>query len=280
MSDFNLRDKVVLITGASGGIGAAMARALHAEGAQLVLTDVARESIDGLANEFEPEHVLPLALDVTDMDACRSVVAQAVERFGGIDVVLANAGIAWDPPKTVATAPVDEFERIIEVDLLGVWRTVRAALPEVRKAQGHILVTASVYAFANGMVNAPYAMSKAGVEQLGRALRAELAGTGTTAGVLYPGWVDTPLIKPAFGGHAIATEIIQTLFPKALRTPVPPERVADAVVKGLRRRAPRTIVPRRFAPFSLLRGLFNMLSDALLDRHKKIQDMIRRLEKS
>lgn len=280
MSNFDLQDKVVLITGAAGGIGAAMARALHAEGARLVVTDVAQASVDELAKEFDADRALPLALDVTDLDACRAVVARAVEHFGRLDAVLANAGIAWDPPKTVETAPVEEFERIIEVDLLGVWRTVRAALPEIRQAQGHVLVTASVYAFANGMINAPYAISKAGVEMFGRTLRAELAGTGATAGVLYPGWVDTPIIKPAFGGHAIGTEMVQTLFPKALRTPIPPETVADAVIKGLRRRAPRIIVPRRWVLFSLLRGLFNILGDALLDRYKKIQDMVRRIEKS
>jgi len=110
-----------------------------------------------------------------------------VERFGGVDVVFANAGITVDPPATIAGVDAVAFERVIEVDLLGMWRTVRAALPQVIERRGHVLVTASCYSFLNGMLNAAYAMSKAGVEQFGRALRSELAVHGATAGVLYPG---------------------------------------------------------------------------------------------
>ncbi|MNR11053.1 putative oxidoreductase [compost metagenome] len=170
------------------------------------------------------------------------------------------------------------FERIVEVDLLGVWRTVRACLPQIYARNGHVLVTSSAYAFVNGVVNAPYAMSKAGVEMFGRSLRAELAGTGATAGVLYPGWVATAIAKSAFGGHAAATELAKLAYPRVLRKAIQPERIAHAVVKGIESRSARVNCPRRWIPISMFRGLFNLLTDWTLDRNKKIQKLIRKMD--
>lgn len=276
---YDLKNKVVLITGAAGGIGAATARALYQQGASLVLTDVSQAAVDALAQEFDASRVLAVVLDVTDLQATKAVVQQAVDKFGKLDVAFANAGISWrGEPATVFSCNEDEFERIVEVDLFGVWRTIKAALPEVVKQQGQILVTASIYAFMNGMVNAPYAASKAAVEMLTRSLRAELAGTGATAGVLYPGWVETPIAKIAFGGNDIATKLIELGFPAPLRRPIQPEEIADAVVKGLISRQPRIIAPARWIPFSMLRGAVNMLSDWHLGRQQKMQRLIRELE--
>lgn len=276
---FALPDKVILITGASGGIGAACARAFHAAGARLVLTDVTLAPVAALAADLGAERTLALALDVTDRAAADTVVAEAVRRFGGIDMVFANAGIAGDPPTTIANMDERMFEKVIEVDLLGVWRTVRACLPQIIERRGHVLITASIYAFMNGVINAPYAMSKAGVESFGRALRGELAGTGATAGVLYPGWVDTAIARVAFGGNATATELVVMAFPAPLRRPITPETVATAVVRGVERRAARIIVPRRWIPWSWFRGIMNALTDRYLDGHAGIQAQIRKLER-
>lgn len=276
---YDLQGKVVLITGAAGGIGAATARALYAAGAQLVLTDRTQAAVDRLANEFDGERTLALALDVTDAAATKEVVARAVARFGRLDVAFANAGISWrGTPATVSSCDEREFERIVEVDLLGVWRTIKAALPEVLRNRGQILVTASVYSFMNGMVNAPYAASKAAVEMLARSLRAELAGTGATASVLYPGWVDTAIAKVAFGGHDLATQLIETAFPAPLRRPIPPGEVAKALVQGLRTRKPRIVVPLRWLPISWMRGVFGVLTDWHLGRQRVIQALVRRIE--
>ena len=188
------------------------------------------------------------------------------------------AGIACDPPTTIAQMNERTFERVIEVDMLGVWRTVRACLPQIIARQGHVLVTASLYSYFNGMVNAPYAMSKAGVEMFGRALRAELAGTGATAGVLYPGWIATPIAKVAFGGNETATKLVSMAFPWPLNKAILPERVATAVVEGIQRRNARITVPSRWIPISLLRGVVNVLSDKMLDHNTKIQALTRQLE--
>lgn len=275
---YSLNDKVVLITGAAGGIGAATARALFEQGARLVLTDLRQADVDALAAEFDAARVLALALDVTDMRASRQAVADAVRRFGRLDVVFANAGIAWDPPKTVLTVDDAEFEKIVEVDLLGVWRTVKAALPEIVKNRGQVLTTSSIYAFMNGTINAPYAMSKAGVESFTRALRTELAGSGASASVLYPGWVKTPMTELAFGGNATVTRFLEALLPKPLRTLVAPETIATDVVKGLKERAPRIISPSRWAVASLLRGVVISAFDRKLDTDETVREVVRQIE--
>ncbi|QTJ67135.1 SDR family NAD(P)-dependent oxidoreductase [Rhodococcus sp. ZPP] len=274
-----LQDKVVLITGATGGIGAATARELYSRGANLVLTDLSEPTGVALAAEFDPTRVLPLVLDVTDAAAAKAVVEQVVARFGRLDVVFANAGISWrGAPSSMVGCDEDEFERIVEVDFLGVWRTVKAALPQIVANQGQVVVTSSIYAFMNGMVNAPYAASKAAVEMLARALRAELAGTGATASVLYPGWIATPIAEVAFGGNALATQLVQTVFPAPLRAQITPDVVAAGVADGLAERRPRIVVPGRWAPLSLLRGLLAAASDAYLDRNRKVQALVRRIE--
>ncbi|HET8977399.1 MAG TPA: short-chain dehydrogenase/reductase [Solirubrobacteraceae bacterium] len=272
--------KVVLLTGATGGIGGAMARALGARGANLVLTGRRAGVLRGLAAELGGDRTLAMTVDVTDRQALDAVVRAATDRFGGLDVVIANAGVLIERPTTIAAAADQEFERVIEVDLLGAWRTVRSALPQIIARRGHVVLTASIFAYCNGVVNAAYAVSKAGVEQLGRALRAELAPHGATAGVLYPGWTDTPLIKPAFGGVPAATEMLRHAYPKALRTPIAPERVAAATIRGIERRSARIIVPARWIPISLLRGIVNAVTDPVLDRDPTIKRLILDLEQS
>ncbi len=276
---YDLIGKVVLITGAAGGIGAATARELYGLGALLVLTDMQQEAVDQLAQEFDAERVLPLALDVTDAEASKRVVQSAVERFGRLDVAFANAGISWHSnPKTLRICPSDEFRRIVEVDLFGVWNTIQTALPEVIRNQGQILVTSSIYAFLNGLVNAPYAVSKAAVEALTRALLVELGGTGATASVVYPAWTDTAIVKMAFGGNDLATRMNETVMPSFMRQPIQPQQVARAIVQGMRSRRARIVVPGRWVPFALLRGLLNPLIDSYLQRHKALQKLLRELE--
>lgn len=276
---YSVKDKVVLVTGATGGIGAATARALHGRGAKLVLTGRRRDMLDALGLELGEGRTLALVSDVTDRSSLEGVVAAAVQRFGGLDVVIANAGTAPDQPATLATLDEREIERVIGVDLLGVWHTVRSALPQIIARRGHVVLTASIYAYVNGVANAPYAMAKAGVEQLGRALRAELAPHGATAGVLYPGWTATPLVAVAFGGDAIVTEMLRHAYPRWLRTPIGPEVVAAATVRGIERRAPRISVPARWGAYSLLRGLVNPLTDWVLEHDPKMRRLITELER-
>lgn len=278
---YDLQDKVVLITGAAGGIGAATARALYTRGATLVLTDVTQQAVDELASQFDAERALPLALDVTDSEATQRVVAQAVARFGRLDIAFANAGVVWrDEPATLRSCTESEFERIVGVDLMGVWKTTKAALPQIVRARGQVVVTSSIYSFLNGMVNAPYAASKAAVEMLGRSLRAELAGTGASASVLYPGWIATPMAQVAFGGHPLITELVHAAYPAFLRDPIAPDVVAQALADGLEKRKPRIVAPRRWVPISLMRGIVNVATDAYLERHSALHALVRKVERA
>lgn len=276
---YSLDGKVVWITGAAGGIGEALARKLYFQGATLVLTDMSLAAVNALASEFSAERVMTAKLDVTDAAASMRLVAGVLARFGQLDVAIANAGIAWkDTPATLSSCSLDEFEKIIDVDFLGVWRTLKAALPAIIQSKGQLLVTSSIYATINGMANAPYAASKAGVESLFRSLRAELGGTGASASIIYPGWTETPIARIAFGGNDLATRMNQLAMPSFLRKPIRPEQLATSIVQGLQKRQPHIIAPARWRPLFWLRGVFNPAADWYLTRHPKLQQLIHELE--
>nr|WP_294638660.1 SDR family NAD(P)-dependent oxidoreductase [uncultured Rhodococcus sp.] len=272
-------DKVVLITGAGGGIGAAVAAALHRRGASIVLVDVPATDLERVSAQLGHSRVAIVRADVTSREQLDNAVATAIEQFGRLDIVIANAGISSGArASTIRSVDDGVFERVIGVNLTGVWNTVRASLPHIVDSGGYILLTASTYAYVNGMANAPYAASKAAVEQLGRALRAELAGTDATAGVLYPGWVSTPIADVAFGGDEIATALVARAFPAPIRRPISTEKLARATVRGIERRAARIQVPGRWIPYSLLRGIINPLSDIILERDAEIARLTAELD--
>jgi NAD(P)-dependent dehydrogenase (short-subunit alcohol dehydrogenase family) len=210
--EYNLAERTVIITGAAGGIGAATARELVARGALVTLVDLSHDAVTALAKSLPTGRALAHAADVTSLEQMTEAIHATKQHFGKVDVVFANAGIANDPPTTLAAADLDAYERVINVDLHGVIRTIKPALPEIIANQGHVLITASVYAFVNGVANSAYAASKAAVEMLGRSLRLELAPHGASAGVLYPGWVATPIANAARGHNATATALTQHAF--------------------------------------------------------------------
>ena len=198
---FPVRGKVAIVTGAARGIGFATATELSRRGASVVVLDLDPEAAAAAAAAL-PGPALGLAADVTDRGAMQRVVAETVERYGGVDVVVANAGIA-SRGATFRAMSGETFDRVLDVNLNGVHRTVAAALPEIIARRGHVVVVSSVYAFVNGAGATPYAMSKAGVEQLGRALRIELAQHGAGASVAYFGFI----LLVAFGKDTAGTLI-------------------------------------------------------------------------
>ncbi|MDO9354242.1 MAG: SDR family NAD(P)-dependent oxidoreductase, partial [Solirubrobacteraceae bacterium] len=208
----DLNGATVLITGGGSGIGAEGARQLARRGASLALVDVDEAGLAAVVAELGSK-ARAYTGSVADRGRLDEIVAEVLAWTGRLDVVWANAGIAAEPVATIATVDEATFERVVEIDFLGVWRTIRAALPAVRASGGHVLLTGSIYAFANGVANAPYGASKAAVESLGRSLRAELAGTGTTAGVLYPGWIETPIVQESRYIDPVAKELTAIGFP-------------------------------------------------------------------
>ncbi|MFC5285687.1 SDR family oxidoreductase [Actinokineospora guangxiensis] len=193
--------KVVLITGAARGLGAGLAKRLAARGARIALVGLEPEEMAKVAAECG-EHAAVFEADVTDWAALEAATAGVVERFGGIDVVVANAGIA--AAGFVRSIDPAAFERTIEVDLLGVWRTVRVTLPHVIERRGYVQIISSLAAITHAPAMAPYAAAKAGVEAFGNSLRAEVRHLGVTVGVAHPSWIATDLVHgadehPVFG---------------------------------------------------------------------------------
>jgi NAD(P)-dependent dehydrogenase (short-subunit alcohol dehydrogenase family) len=276
MTRYDLNDKVALVTGGARGIGLATAQALCARGASVVIVDLDAEAAERAAAQVHESRALGLAADVTDRTAMQRAVATTVERFGGLDVVVANAGIASRVATFRATS-TESFERVLEVNLMGVYRTVDAALPEIVRRGGHVVVISSIYAFTNGIGAAPYAMSKAAVEQFGRALRAELLQHGASATVAYFGFIDTEMVHRAIDQDPLANSMLEAL-PKPLHKRLAPKAAGEAIVRGIELRRPRVIRPRRWVVMSLLRGILNPLSDAQLERDEKTQQNLRALD--
>jgi NAD(P)-dependent dehydrogenase (short-subunit alcohol dehydrogenase family) len=275
MPAYDLNGKVALVTGGARGIGYETARQIHLRGGSVAVVDLnageAREAAERIG-----ERAIGLATDVTDHSAVMQSVAETVERFGGLDVVVANAGIAQAKMATIRGIGTEEWERVFEVDLLGVWRTVRAALPQVVERHGHIVVVSSVYAFANGILNSPYAVAKAGVEAMGRSLRAELMPLGASAGVAYFGWVDTKLVQDGFDQkHG---DRMRQNAPDWLLKRIEPAEAGAAVVRGIEERAPRIFAPKWWRYVSALRGIVNPLLDRRMDHDKGMIETVRVIE--
>jgi NAD(P)-dependent dehydrogenase (short-subunit alcohol dehydrogenase family) len=275
MPTYSLSGKVALVTGGARGIGFATARELVARGAHVAVVDLHEDAVERAAAQIGGA-TIAIAADVTDGDAMEAAVAEAVERFGGLDVLVANAGIA-SRGATARVADPDQFERVIEVNLLGVWRSVRAALPEITRRQGHVVVVSSIYAFFNGVGAAPYAMAKAGVEQLGRALRVELKPHGASASVAYFGFIDTEMVHQTIDADPLVDRMMAA-SPRLLRKRLPPSAAGAAIVDGIERRRPRIIRPRRWTVLSVLRGILNPLMDAQMERDAELQAITRELD--
>lgn len=271
----DLNGKVALVTGAARGIGFETARQIHLRGGSVAVVDLDAEAAREAAERIG-ERAIGIGSDVTDDATVKQAVAETVERFGGLDVAVANAGIAQASLATVRGIGSEEWERVFEVDMLGVWRTVRAVLPQIVERRGHILVTGSVYSFANGILNSPYAVAKAGVEALGRGLRAELMPLGASAGVAYYGWVDTKLVQDGFDQkHG---DRMRENLPEWLLKRIPPDEAAAATVRGIEERAPRVFAPKWWRYVSALRGILNPILDRRFDRDPAMFETIRLIE--
>lgn len=276
MPAYEVNGKVALITGGARGIGFAIGSALAHRGASIVLVDVDGADVEEAAERLGAR-AIGIAADVTDTPAIENAVSAAAERFGGLDIVVANAGIA-PSAAPVRLMPPAEFERVIEVNLLGVYRTVHAALDQVVARQGQAVLVSSVLAFVNGLLISPYAVAKAGVEQLGRALRLELAAHGASATVAYFGFVDTEMVRRGFEERERVLGSDEGPIPEFLRKPITPEQAAEAVAAAIARRRPRVIAPRWWAAASALRGVLGPAMDAAGVRSSRLQDEVRQTE--
>jgi NAD(P)-dependent dehydrogenase (short-subunit alcohol dehydrogenase family) len=247
----SLAGSSVLITGAARGIGAALARKAAARGARVALAGLETELLATVADELGPEH-LWVECDVTDADALKAAVERTVDTFGGLDVVVANAGVA--PLTTVATSTARALARTIEVNLTGAMLTAHAALPAITERRGHVLLISSAAAFTVLPGMSAYCASKAGLERFGDALRLEVAHRGVTVASAHPTWIDTDLVRDTEEALPTFAKTRKQL-PGPLGAYTSVEDCAKALVENLETRGRRVFVPGSVGIVSALRQM-------------------------
>jgi NAD(P)-dependent dehydrogenase (short-subunit alcohol dehydrogenase family) len=253
-----VNQKVVLITGGGRGVGAEVARRLHERGASLVLTDVDEDALKEVGAELGSDRVLTVVADVRDLAAMEAAVAASVDRFGGVDVVVANAGISTYG--SVLKVDPEAFRLLIDINIVGVFNTVRAALPSVIDRRGYVLIVSSAAAFGASAGLAPYDTAKAGVEHFANALRLEVAHLGVDVGSAHMLWIDTPLVQEAKSDLPSFRKMLDAM-PGPLGRTTSVEACGKAFVKGIEARKRYVYCPEYV---SLLRWLKPLLSTRLV----------------
>jgi NAD(P)-dependent dehydrogenase (short-subunit alcohol dehydrogenase family) len=235
-----LAGRRVLITGAARGIGAATAHRLHERGARVALTGVEPELLERVAAECGGAPWIEA--DVSDRGQIEAAVEELVERLGGLDVVMANAGVAAQLPLVGGDPAV--FERTLAVNTLGCYYTLRAAGPHISHPDGYALAVSSLAAAVHPALLGAYSASKAGVEALGDTLRSELRHTGAKVGVAYFAELDTDMTHRGFGTKAAKVLTRGGRFSRV----APLESGIDAIERGIARRSRRVVAPPWVGP--------------------------------
>lgn len=235
-----LQGKVVLITGGARGVGAETARRLVAQGAKVVLVDLDREPLAALTAELGAGDATSIIGDVCSLEQMEVAVAHAVSTFGGLDVVMANAGIA-SYGSVLAVDPAT-FRRVIDVNINGVFHTVRAALPQLIERKGYVLVVSSLAAYAAAPGLVAYNASKAGAEHFANALRAEVGHLGVKVGSAHMSWIDTPMVQDAKKDLTAFQNMLDSL-PGPLGRTTSVEACGEAFAAGIAKRKTRISVP-------------------------------------
>ncbi|MER7955523.1 SDR family oxidoreductase [Streptomyces sp. NPDC096030] len=232
MSRVSLEGQVAVVTGAARGVGELLARKLSARGAKLALVGLEPEELKQVAGRLHTEADWWHA-DVTDHEAMATVAAEVKERFGKVDIVVANAGVAAGGP-FVDSDPV-AWRRVIEVNLIGGAVTGRAFLPVLMESRGYFLQIASLAAMTPAPMMTAYCASKSGVEAFAHSLRAEVGYKGVKVGVGYLSWTDTDMVRGA-DQDDVMKELRQRLpWPSNRTYPLGP--AVDRIVAGIERRS-------------------------------------------
>lgn len=243
--------RTALVTGAGNGIGAATAEALGARGWNVALLDIDRDAARSVAARIG-ERAAAYEVDITNQGSVEAAVAAAAERFGGIDLCFANAGVAVEGALRHTDPSV--FAAQVEVNLTGTYRTVHACLEHVIRSRGYVLLNASASAIAAPPGLGAYGASKAAVESLGDTLRRELRHHGVDVGVVYLLFVATDMVEGA-ESHGPIFRTMRASFSRPLKSVMPVSRARDAIVRGIERRSRRVTAPQLVGALYRVRGL-------------------------
>lgn len=259
----SLTGKRVLITGAARGVGAGTARELAKQGARLALVGLEPELLAELAEELGEGHRAYPA-DVTDQQAITKAIDTAADDFGGLDVVVANAGIASFG--VVGSIDPESWARTVDVNLVGVFRTAHAAARHLAVSQGYLLLVSSLAAFVPTMGFSAYGASKAGVESLANSLRIELAHKGIDVGSAHMSWIDTDLVRDAQQDLDSFNEMLRKL-PWPMHSITSLDACVSAFVQGIDQRKRRIYVPWSVGLLNLARPVtYSALVESLIKR--------------
>ncbi|WP_417644233.1 SDR family NAD(P)-dependent oxidoreductase [Acinetobacter baumannii] len=276
MAKYELKDKVVVITGSTGGLGLAIAHALQAKGAKLALLDLDLSKVESQAKQLGGKSIVAgWVADVRSLESLETAMANAAKHFGKIDVVIANAGIG--STEALEHMAPETFERTIDINLTGVFRTFRAAIPYVKQTQGYLLAVSSMAAFVHSPLNTHYTSSKAGVWALCDSLRLELKYLNIGVGSLHPTFFKTPLMdtiqndpagKAVWKGNSGIWKYVSI------------EEVVSGVVESIEQRKDMTVVPKINTPIAKAPALFRNVIEFLGFNRKQLKQTMLLAEKN
>ncbi|MCL7380771.1 SDR family oxidoreductase [Streptomyces sp. 35G-GA-8] len=228
----DLDGQVAVVTGAARGVGELLARKLSARGAKVALVGLEEDGLKRVAARLHADRGHWYA-DVTDDTAMARVAQEIDARFGRVDIVVANAGVASGGP--FADSDPDAWRRVIEVNLIGGAVTARAFLPFLRAHRGYFLQIASLAAITPAPMMTAYCASKSGVEAFAHSLRAEVAHQGVRVGVGYLSWTDTDMVRGADRDEVMRELRRRLPWPSNRTYPLGP--AVDRLVAGIERRS-------------------------------------------
>lgn len=275
MAKYDLAGKVVVVTGSNGGLGSALTTELYKRGAKLALFDISHpHGKEIIKARGGIETTRTWEVNVRSMESIEAAMKAAAEHFGGIDIVIANAGItAFEP---LVSADPESFDRVIDINLNGVWRTFRAAIPYVKERKGYLLGISSLAAFVHSPLQASYTASKAGVWAMCDSIRLELRHMGVGVGSVHPTFFHTPMMDKTFAdpaGNKLWGGNKSGIFKM-----VALEDVLASIISGIERRKDMMIIPKTNEFVVRAPGLFRKIIEAIGFNDKDIAATVRLAE--
>ncbi|MGX6447317.1 SDR family oxidoreductase [Patulibacter sp. S7RM1-6] len=246
MSRLELEGRGVLVAGATGGIGKAVARELAERGAKVALLARPTERLERAVDELAEHGAIGVPADVTDRGQVVAAADEAAERLGGLAAVVAGAGTVV--PDTIGQQPEEDARRVIDVNLYGTLWTIQAALPHVDRSGGHLLALASISGITPVPLTGLYSATKAAVGELVAQLRIELMHRETSAGVVYFGMVDTQMSEGVKQDERVERALSAT--PGGVTRPLKVEDAARRVVHAIEHRQRAVVTPVWQLPFA------------------------------
>jgi len=267
LQPLSMHGKTVLITNAGSRFGAACAQAAYAAGANLVLVDAGNVDLSVPPKDVDYRRTLCVSAKQSSLAEIQEVVVAATQKFGGIDIVLVNADTASHPEPSIMSGSYASVSR--DLSLEGIWNTVRGCLPMLKLRNGHIHIISSNCGLETGIVNAPQKLPVLALQMYAKALNRELAESGASAGIHYPGWVCLPETNEESESFDLAIELLDQIYYGNLHC----QAVAEAALPVAPSQAiRRELSTRRTIPFSLYGGRRNLIANRALNRSARIRE--------